>query len=96
MAKLLSVEPSGNPKKKWTAIFEIDDKLKLVDFGAAGMDDYTITHDKTQRDLYRKRHQKDLRTRDVTRPGFLSYFILWGDSTDINKNITAYRKGFGV
>jgi hypothetical protein len=96
MTQLLSVEPSGNPKKKWSALFLVDDKLKLVDFGLANADDYTLTHDKAQRDRYRKRHQKDLKTNDVTRPGYLSYFLLWGDSTDINKNIAAYRKLFGI
>jgi len=37
------------PKKKFDAFFMIDGKEKKLDFGAAGMDDYTITKDKEQR-----------------------------------------------
>ena len=60
------------------------------------MDDYTITHDKAQRDRYRTRHKKDLRTGNPEKAGFLSYYILWGDSTSLAANIKAYEKRFKV
>jgi hypothetical protein len=62
-----------------------------TDFGATGMDDYTLKHDKAQRDRYRQRHKKDLETHDPKRAGYLSYYILWGDSTSIHQNVTAYQ-----
>jgi hypothetical protein len=65
-----------------------------VPFGAKGMDDFTLTKSRDQRDRYRTRHTKDLETLDPTRAGFLSYYILWGDSTDINQNIKSYKKMF--
>jgi hypothetical protein len=58
------------------------------------MDDYTLTHDKDQRERYRKRHEKDLQTRDPTKPGFLSYYILWGNSTSRQQNIQAFKRKF--
>jgi hypothetical protein len=68
----------------------------MVHFGAHGMDDYTLTHDKDQRSRYRQRHKKDLETNDPTKAGFLSYYILWGDSTSISANIRSYKKKFNL
>ena len=96
--KLLSVKKSDKPNKKLVATFENKKtkKSKKVYFGSAGMDDYTITKDKEQRTRYRKRHQKDLKTNDPTRAGYLSRFILWGDSTSKQKNISSYKKRFNL
>ena len=58
------------------------------------MDDYTITKDKKQRTQYRRRHKTDLNTKDYTRAGYLSYYILWGDSTSRKVNIDSYKKRF--
>ena len=94
--RLVKVTPTDAPHK-YAAVFETDaGRTRTVKFGAAGMDDYTITHDKEQRDRYRKRHQKDLRTNDPTRAGYLSRFLLWGDSTSMAENISAYRKRFDL
>jgi len=80
-------------KHKWVAEFKDGTHTK---FGAVGMDDYTKTHDTAQRDRYRQRHKKDLETHDPKRAGFLSYYILWGDSTDIHSNLRAYQRRFNV
>jgi hypothetical protein len=93
--KLLSVGPSTKADKKLMAKFETDTgRTKTVHFGAKGMDDYTKTHDKEQRTRYRTRHAKDLTTRDPTKAGFLSYYILWGDSTNLQQNISSYKRRF--
>ncbi len=95
--KLLKISKSDKPEKKYVATFEKEDgKTKKTYFGSAGMDDYTITKDKEQRKRYRQRHKKDLSTGDATRAGFLSYYILWGDSTSINENIKDYKKKFNL
>lgn len=95
--KLETIIESDKPGKKWTAVFiKENGRTKSVHFGASGMDDYTITHDKAQRDRYRIRHQKDLETNDPTRAGFLSYHILWGDSTNLITNIKKYVKKFNL
>jgi len=94
--KLIKIVPSTHPNKKYTAIFndEVHQKTRMVQFGAHGMDDYTLTHDKDQRSRYRQRHKKDLLTDDPTKPGFLSYYILWGDSTSLSANVRSYKKRF--
>jgi hypothetical protein len=79
------------------AKFETDTgRTKLVHFGASGMDDYTISKDKEQRERYRTRHKKDLESNDPTRAGYLSYYILWGDSTSRQANIASYKKRFNL
>lgn len=92
-AKLLSVRPSDKAGKKLVATFEEDGRMRRVHFGARGMDDYTLTKDKEQRARYRARHRKDLQG-DPTRAGYLSYYILWGDSTSREKNIRDYKSRF--
>ena len=91
---LMSIVASDSKTKKYTATFMIDGKQKKVSFGAKGYDDYTIKKDKEQRDRYRKRHAKDLKTGDPTRAGYLSYYLLWGDSTSLKENIKSYKKRF--
>jgi hypothetical protein len=98
--KLISITKSKKPDKKFDAIFEDNGRTKTTSFGAIQngkpMDDYTITHDKEQRDRYRARHAKDLKTNDPTRAGFLSYYCLWGSSISLHKNIATYKNVFNL
>tara|TARA_R110001592_G_scaffold32544_2_gene113870 strand:- start:4627 stop:4920 length:294 start_codon:yes stop_codon:yes gene_type:complete len=96
MVKMV-VKKSDKPGKKLMAVFTKDNgRTKKTYFGSAGMDDYTLTKDKEQRKRYRTRHQKDLQTKDYTRAGYLSYYILWGNSTSRKENISAYKKRFNL
>jgi len=91
----LNVSKSDKKDKKLKAVFTSEDgKTKTTHFGSKGMSDYTINKDKERRRLYRARHKKDLLTKDFTRAGYLSYYILWGDHTNLQKNITDYKKKF--
>ena len=94
--RLVSVQPAHDGKHKFVAHFEDNNRDFTTKFGAAGMDDYLITHSKTQRDRYRQRHQKDLETGDPTRAGFLSMWLLWGPSRSLSKNIKNYKSHFGM
>jgi hypothetical protein len=95
--KLVSVKPATNGKNKYTATFlQENGRIKQTHFGAKGMDDYTLTQDKEQRERYRTRHKKDLATKDPTRAGFLSYYLLWGDSTSFAENLRSYKSRFGL
>lgn len=94
--RLLKITKSPDPEKKLRATFEKNGREINRDFGQSGAPDYTITHDEEQRERYRTRHQKDLKTQDPTRPGYLSMHILWGDSTSVRKNIADYKKKFGL
>ena len=91
--KLLRIVEARNPRKKYRAEFSDG---KGVEFGQAGADDYTIKKDKAQRDRYRARHKVDLLTDDPRRAGFLSRYILWGDSTDMGRNIATYKRMFDL
>ena len=73
---------------KWVAEFKDGTHTK---FGAVGYDDFTITHDTEQRARYRNRHKKDLETNDPKRAGYLSYYLLWGNSISLAVNLSAYR-----
>lgn len=98
MTKVVSVDIKPSPKKdkKLRAVFkDRDGKIrKTTDFGAKGMSDYTIHKDKDRRARYRKRHKKDLDTGDFKRAGYLSYYILWGDSSNLQTAIKDYKKRF--
>jgi len=90
------VKKSDKPKKKYYAEFtdSSSGRTKKVYFGSAGMTDYLLSKDKERRARYRSRHKKDLQTNDPTRAGYLSYYLLWGDSTSLRTNITSYKKRF--
>jgi protein required for attachment to host cells len=95
--KLISITDSPKTDKKLMAVFDNDGRKKTTHFGAKGYTDYTMApHDKEQRDRYRTRHAKDLKTGDPTKAGFLSYYVLWGDSTSRATNISHYKKKFNL
>jgi hypothetical protein len=96
MPTLLSVVDSTNPKKRYTAIFDVDGRQKKVHFGDPKMESYVMHHDKERRERYRSRHARDLRTNDPMRPGFLSYYLLWGKSRSLDKNIATYKRLFDL
>jgi hypothetical protein len=97
MTTLDSVTRAGYGTHKWKAVFTREDgRKKTTLFGSAGMDDYTLRGDKEQRARYRDRHRKDLMTNDPTKAGYLSYYILWGDSTSFQKNLSAYKRRFNL
>jgi hypothetical protein len=89
----MKIVPATDSKHKYTAIF---DDGKKTSFGAKGYTDYLQSGDKVLRERYRKRHHKDLETNDPRRAGYLSYYLLWGDSTNLQTNIAAYKRRFNV
>lgn len=82
--------------KKLKAIFydEKGKKIKTTQFGDNRYEDYTQHKDKQRRSKYLSRHKKDLDRGDYKSAGYLSYYILWGDSTSRNTNINKYKKMF--
>jgi hypothetical protein len=88
---IIDLLPANDGKHKWVALFKDGKRVK---FGAEGYEDYTMHKNRARRDLYRKRHEKDLRTGNPYRPGYLSYFILWGDHTNLRDAVRAYNREF--
>ena len=94
--ELLYIRKSKNKEKKWVAVFRLDNgKERRIRFGAAGYDDYTIGASKDQRKFYRIRHEGD-NLKDPMSPGSLSFWITWGSSRDMEKNIKSYKKRYNV
>lgn len=89
------IEKGTAKNKKLKAIFyDGDKKIKTTQFGDNRYGDYTLTKDKEQRKRYITRHKKDLSKGNYKSAGHLSYYILWGASTDREKNIQAYKRRF--
>ena len=96
MTQLINIKKSDAKHKKYTATFEdIKGTKKIIHFGDNRYDDYTIGATKEQRENYRARHSKDPIHKPMT-PASLSYYVLWGDSKNINTNIKKYKKRFNV
>ena len=92
--KLLKVVKSDKPEKKWKAVFEKDNREKIVHFGATGYLDYTIGATDQQRKNYRAR-QASGATAAADTPNALSYYILWNTKSRL-KNIELFRKKYNV
>ena len=74
----LYLHKSDKPAKKYYIEFINPDtnRLKRMYFGAANMNDYTITGDDKAKERYIKRHKARERW-DTLSPGMLSRFLLW-------------------
>lgn len=92
----IKIEKGTAKNKKWKATFYNDEgkKVKTSQFGDNRYQDYTQHKDKKRRDKYRERHKKDLASGDYMKPGYLSFYILWGQSTSLKTNINNYKKKF--
>jgi 8-oxo-dGTP pyrophosphatase MutT (NUDIX family)/GNAT superfamily N-acetyltransferase len=80
----LKQAPAGSSKKWQVTIPGEGGRTKTVKFGARGYEDYTQHKDKDRRENYRSRHRND-NIDDPRSPGFWSWWVLWGDTTDRNK-----------
>lgn len=96
--KLLRVERTPNQNKAFKAIFRMDDdgKEKRVTFGTSS--NYVLNPDKTKKDRenYLKRHKVREDWNNPLTAGSLSRWILWGDSRNLNKNISTFKKKFNL
>ena len=94
----LDMKPSTIKNKRFTATFT-DDKGKVIKTTHFGLKNpkkgtYIDHKDKEIRKNYRARHKKDLDTGDFKKAGYLSYYILWGDKTNLKDAIKDYKKRF--
>jgi len=95
MTKMI-IKKSTKPNKDYMAIFtdEKTGRKKTTHFGDSNLPQFTSSATKEQRTRYRARHKKDLQTNDPKRPGYLSYYILWGESKSLRENIKSYKRRF--
>jgi hypothetical protein len=97
MVKMV-IEKATAKNKKWKAIFYDDKgkKIKTTQFGDNRYEDYSQHKDKQRRSKYLTRHKKDLEKGDYMSAGYLSYYILWGQSAALKTNISNYKKKFNL
>jgi len=90
---MVYITQSDRKDKRYMATFYNGIK---VHFGLKGGQTYIDHADKEKRDAYLKRHQKNENWDDPYTAGSLSRFITWGNSTNINKNISEFKKRFNL
>lgn len=92
------IKSSTKPEKKLMAVFSSKDssRTKTIHFGAKGMDDYTKTKDKAQRQRYLERHRRRENWKVPDTAGSLSRWILWGESTSRRDNISSFKRRFNL
>lgn len=101
MWRLLQLRTSSRPTKKLAATFVDGTRTKLVHFGGAGYDDYTLSYArdprmaKAKRRAYIARHRAHEKWTDPTSPGTLSRYILWEKPT-VPQALRAFKMRFGV
>ncbi len=98
--ELISIQPSTRKHKKWKAIFIAEDddgqqSYKTIHFGDSRYDDYTIHKDPVRMESYRRRHKSALKASPMS-ANALSYFLLWGNSTDLETNIEFFKEHFNL
>lgn len=97
--RLEAVNVSKNNIMKFEAVFTYTkngQQLKSsTRFGDSRYEDYTQHEDKKRRELYRVRHKND-NLEDPLSAGSLSWWILWGDTISITRNVNLYRKHFNL
>ena len=70
---------------------------RRFDFGLIDGSTYIDHHDITKRNNYRARPIANVKERNLIKqyipsPALFSYYLLWGNSTDLNKNIQLLNK----
>ena len=87
--KITRVGRSDKPEKRFAAHFSSG---RTTHFGDPQSRTFLDHGDKARRLAYRTRHQKDLRTHDPYRAGYLSYFLLWGSHRTMAAAVAAYNR----
>jgi hypothetical protein len=85
------ITQSNRKDKRYLATFDNGTKIH---FGLKDGQTYIDHLDKKKRSAYLKRHMKNENWDDPYTAGSLSRYILWGDSTNINKNISDFKQRF--
>ena len=91
--RFVSLELSERPNKKYVIKFK--EPNKTVHFGSKNSSTYLDHHDKVKRQNYLLRHSVN-EDWDSINAGSLSAIILWGKTTDLNKNLKYYLNKFNI
>jgi len=99
MDKHFFIFNSDKPSKKYMIKYYNNKtgNINTIHFGAAGMDDYTITKNLNQKNRYIKRHQsrEDWTINGIYTAGFFSRFLLW-NLPNLDDSIENTEKRFNI
>ena len=92
----ISLAPSSRKNKKYEIVFMKENGRPLtIHFGSKNSQTYIDHKDKAKRAAYIARHQKN-ENWDEVNAGSLSRYLLWGNSTNLGKNLDEYFKRFNI
>ena len=91
--KFISLKKSNKPNKKLVITFS--EPNRTIHFGRKYSSTYLDHHDKVKRSNYLKRHKVNEDWNQVN-AGSLSKWLLWGDSSDLYKNLINYLDKFKI
>ena len=91
--RFISLEQSPRPTKKYVINFK--EPNKTVHFGSKNSSTYLDHQDKVKRQNYLLRHSVNEDWESIN-AGSLSAIILWGKTTDLNKNLKYYLNKFNI
>ena len=85
----VKIKKATDGKHKFVAIVRVGGKQRKIPFGAKGMSDYTLHHDKERRQRYVARHKsrEDWTKSGRLTAGFYSKHLLWGPTTSMKNNL---------
>ena len=94
MVQIINIIKSKRKDKRYTAIL---DDYKSINFGLDTGSTYIDHHNETKRENYRKRHYANKTEKYnidnlIISPSLLSYYLLWGPYTELNKNLHYLNK----
>jgi len=90
------IKKSTKPEKKLMAVFTMPNgRTRTTHFGSSGMDDYTKTRDKEQKQRYLKRHRRNENWNSPMTAGALSRWILW-NLPSRGASINDYKRRFNL
>jgi hypothetical protein len=87
----MNIKPSTRQGKRYMATFKDG---TTIHFGQAGGSTYIDHGDKPKRSAYIARHMVREDFNNPKTAGSLSRWMLWGDSTSLQKNILAFKTKF--
>jgi len=93
--KLLKITKSPKKDKKLRASFERDGRIKNIDFGAAGMSDFTKHKNPLRKERYIARHKSRENFNKPDTAGALSRWVLW-NKTSLKASIADYKRRFNL
>lgn len=89
------IEPAADGVHKWIGVFT-DPGERRIPFGAKGYSDFTQNRDPLRRERYIARHKAREDWNNPMTAGALSRYILWGESSDIRKNVRQFKHRFNL